>query len=326
MRNLAFRLGFLILLPVLAACGGGSSTDYGKSQAGNAPVATAVSIDLSKDDLGRAVTPPAPAKRVVAMSPSVVELMFAVGATPVGRPSSADYPPEAKAVPGFGTSYQPNYEEVANMKPDLLIADAVIDQGLIDQLSKLGAPVYALRITSFADVTRSLRVVGALTGNKDAGEAAAKKLEAKLAEIKAKISGTGPSVLVLASVGPSQFVASKDSSYLGDLLKLLGARNLVTSEPDNFRFPGFTDYSPERIVEKNPDIVLALSLGGPPGTPKTSDALKSNPALSSISAVKAGRVYEVDPAIYLQSAGPRVSQVLDELPRLLYPNTFVANR
>jgi len=29
-----------------------------------------------------------------------------------------------------------------------------LDQGLVDQLTKLGAPVYALRITSFADVTR----------------------------------------------------------------------------------------------------------------------------------------------------------------------------
>jgi iron complex transport system substrate-binding protein len=100
----------------------------------------------------------------------------------------------------------------------------------------------------------------------------------------------------------------------------------VTTEPDNFRFPGFTDYSPERIIEKNPDVVLTMSLGGPPGTPKTSDALKNNPALSTLKAVKEGRVYEVDHIIYLQSAGPRVSQVLDELPRLLYPNVFAAAR
>ncbi len=99
----------------------------------------------------------------------------------------------------------------------------------------------------------------------------------------------------------------------------------MTTEPENFRFPGFTDYSPERIIEKNPDVVLTMSLGGPPGTPKTADALKSNPALSTIKAVKEGRVYEVDPFVYLQSAGPRVSQMLDELPRLLYPNVFKAS-
>ena len=48
------------------------------------------------------------------------------------------------------------------------------------------------------------------------------------------------------------------------------------------------------------------------------------PPLSTIKAVKEGHVYEVDHVVYLQSAGPRVSQMLDELPRLLYPNVFPA--
>src|SRR4051812_19025496 len=118
MGKLALRLGALALLPLsvlLAACGGsdsGSSINNGSSSSStSASSAPAPAIDLTKDDLGRSVTPPAKATRVVAMSPSIVELMYAVGAVPVGRPSSADYPPEAKSVPGFGTSYQPNYEE-----------------------------------------------------------------------------------------------------------------------------------------------------------------------------------------------------------------------
>lgn len=325
MRKLLFVLGAVVAV-LLVACGG-SSTDYetrGTSSTRQGPAPA--TIDLSKDDMGRSVDVPKEPKRVVAMSPSVVELMYAVGATPVGRPSSADYPEQAKTVPSFGLSYQPNYEEVVAMKPDLLIADAIIQGNIMDQLTKLNVPVFALKIASFDDVAHALRLTGALTGNKDAGEAKAKELEAKLAGIKAKLSGTGPSVLVLVSAGPGQFIAAKDGSYITDLIKQLGGRNLVTTEPDNFRFPGFTDYSPERIVEKNPDVVLTMSLGGPPGTPKTADALKSNPALSTLKAVREGRVYEVDHVTYLQSAGPRVSQVLDELPRLLYPNVFAASR
>ena len=325
-RTLLSLLAPALLVSALVACGG-KSTDYeARGTSNGRPTTAPAAIDLSKDDLGRSVTVPASPKRVVAMSPSVVELMYAVGATPVGRPSSADFPEAARSLPSFGLSYQPSYEEVVAMKPDLLIADAIIQGNIIEQLSKLGAPLYALKIASFDDVTRGLRTVGALTGNKEAGEARAKELEAKLAGIKTRLTGTGPGVLVLVSAGPGQFIAAKDGSYITDLIKLLGGRNLVTTEPDNFRFPGFTDYSPERIVEKNPDVVLTMSLGGPPGTPRTADALKSNAALSSIKAVKEGRVYEVDHVVYLQSAGPRVSQVLDELPRLLYPNVFAASR
>jgi len=326
-RSIRIAFAGLIVASIFAvACGDSNEEASSKPAAGNTS-APAAAIDLSRDDLGRAVTPPAAAKRVVAMSPSVVELVYAVGVVPVGRPSSADFPEAAKSVPAFGTSYQPNFEEIVAMKPDLIIADAIVQAGpSMDALAKLNVPVYAVRVASFDDVTRGLRVVGALTGNKEAGEREAKKLESKLAEVQAKLPATGPSFLVLVAAGPGQFIAEKNGSYLSDIMKLMKARNLVTTEPDNFRFPGFTDYSPERIVEKNPDIVLTLSLGGPPGTPKTSEALKSNSALSSLKAVKEGRVHEVDPFVYLQSAGPRVSLILDELPRLLYPNVFAAAR
>jgi iron complex transport system substrate-binding protein len=310
---------------MLIACGG-SSTDYetkGASSTRSGPAPP--TLDLAKDDMGRSVDLPKNPTRIVAMSPSVVELMYAVGATPVGRPTSADYPEQAKTVPSFGLSYQPNLEEVVAMKPDLLIADSIIQGNIIDQLTSIKVPVFALKIASFDDVTHALRVTGALTGNKDAGETKAKELETKLAGLKSKLPSAGVNFMVLVSAGPGQFIAAKDGSYLIDVVKQLGGKSIVTSsEPDNFRFPGFTDYSPERIVEKNPDVVFTLSLGGPPGTPKTSDALKSNPALSTIKAVKEGRVYEVDHVVYLQSAGPRVSQMLDELPRLLYPNVFPA--
>jgi iron complex transport system substrate-binding protein len=323
MRSKRVLFAFL-LLPLMAVAVSCSSGSGSGAKSAASPTAQAQKLDLSKDDLGRAVSLSGPYKRIVAMSPSVVELLYAVGATPIGRPSSTDYPPEVKAVPDFGTAYNPNFEVIANMKPDLIIADAIIDASMIDPLSKLGAPVFTLKVASFDDVVRGLRVVGTLSGNEGAAETAAARLQKQLSDVQAKLPATGPSVLVLVNLGPGQFVAGKNDSYLGDILQKLHARNLVTTEPENFRFPGFTDYSRERILEKNPDVILAVTMG-PPGTPTTSDQLKNDPALSTLSAVKNSRIYEVDPIIYVQSAGPRVSKVLDELPGILYPSVFKAN-
>jgi len=305
------------------ACGSGGDDNATPTVAAS-PTTAAQKLDLSKDDLGRSVTVPASAKRIVAMSPTVVELMYAVGATPVGRPNSADFPAEAKSVADFGTAYNPNYEVIAAMKPDLIIADAIIDQDKVEPLARLGAPVFAIKVSSFDGVVRGLRIVGTLSGNQSAGEREAAKLESKMAEIKAKLPAGGPSVIVLVSAGPGQFIAGLDDSYLGDVLKKMGARN-VTAGPENFRFPGFTDYSRERIIEQNPDVIIAVSIGGQPGTPKTSEAIKADSALGTLKAAKEGRVYEVDPFVYVQSAGPRVALILDELPRLLYPTVFKAS-
>ena len=325
MKILAAIFLFLVLF-LTGACGDGEDDSSARPAPSGSATASAAAVDLSKDDLGRDVKPPLPAQRVVALSPSIVELMFAVGATPAGRPSSAEYPEAAKAVPNFGASYTPNFEEIVAMKPDLIIADAIIHQPMIDELSKLGAPVFAVRVGSFDEVVHGLRVVGALTGNEAAGQREADALQIKLDGIRAKVPSNGPSVLVLVAAGQGQFVAARDNSYLVDIVEKLGGRNLVTSEPESFRFQGFTDYSQERILEKNPDLIITASIGGPPGTPRTSDLLKSSPAFSSLKAVKEGRVYEVDANVYIQSAGPRVALILDELPRVLYPTVFATGR
>jgi len=314
----------LVLLPFFAlACGGGDDTKD-DSTAVPATATVPAAIDISKDDLGRSVKAPASPQRVVAMSPTVVELMYAVGATPVGRPSSANYPETAKSVENFGTSYQPSLEVIASMRPDLIIADAIIHQPMIDQLASLGVPVWAVKVDSFDSVVSGLEKVGALTGKQEKGQTEAKALEDKMTAVKAKLPSQQPSVLVVVAAGPGQFIASKDSSYLGSLLKDLGAKNVAGSEADNFRFPGFADYSLEKIVQANPDVIIGISVGGPPGTPKTTELLGMTPVWSGLKAVKNGSVKEVDHVIYLESAGPRVSQILDELPRLLYPNVFAS--
>jgi iron complex transport system substrate-binding protein len=283
---------------------------------------SAVTTKTVTDDLDREVEVPAVAERVVALSPTVVELMYAVGAEPVGRPESAEYPPEAASVPSFGSSYTPNFEEIVAMQPDLIIADAIIHAGVIAQLESLGAPVYAVQVDSFQSVVDGLRKVGDLTGNEDGAEKEAAALEKKLADVEAKLPANGPSVLVVVAAGENQFIAARGNSYLGSLIEELGGTNIVQSEPENFRFPGFADYSLEKIVQADPDIIIGISVGGPPGTPKTTEILGFTPVWSGLTAVKEGRVYEVDPVIYLESAGPRVSMILDELPGILYPDVF----
>lgn len=326
--NPLLRFGAIVLLLpalLLAACG--DSDDDAQTPAAPESTATpagAAAIDLSKDDLGRSVTVPANAQRVVAMSPTVVELMYSVGATPVGRPSSANFPEAAKSVPDFGTSYQPSYEGIVAMKPDLIIADALIQEATIDDLTKLGAPVFAIEVDSYEDVVRSTRVVGALTGKKDAAETAVKDLETKFNAIKAKVPATGnPNVLIVVGAGPTQVFAARSDSYVGSMVELLGGKNVAATEPETFRLPGFGEYSLEKIVAANPDVIIAIS----PGQPNvTTQALSRSPIWSSLKAVQSGQVHEVSPQVYIESAGPRVSLILDELPRILYPAVFSTAR
>ncbi len=272
------------------------------------------------DDTGKSVAIAQVPKKVVALSPSVVETLYAVDAPPAARVSSATVPDAARSLPAVGSSYQVNLEQVAAQAPDLILADQQIQAPtLLAELGKI-APVFAMRFLTVDDVTKQLRVAGQIMGKAENGEKAAKRIEDKFAGINAKLPAQRPSTFIMIG-DPNTFFAAKPNSFVGDVVKRLGGKNIVPDGPDTSPFPGFTSYSLEQLAATDPDVILVLS-AGPPNAPKLSQGLASNPAWQSLKAVKAGRVHEIDPVTLVQSAGPRVEQQVDELAPLLYPGVF----
>ncbi len=328
------RFGRLSLLGLVAAmlmvaCGGGgakqttsASPQATQAAAAASPTATAQESRTFTDDNGKTLTIPQPPRRVVALSPSVVEILYAIGAPPVARVSSAVYPEEAKSLPAVGSSYQPSIEQIAAQQPDLIIADQQIQRpDVIAELEKV-APVFAMRVLTVDDLLKALRTAGRIMGKAEQGERAAQAIADKFAAVQAKLPAQRPTVFIMVGTADA-FFAAKPTSFVGDVVQRLGARNLVTEGPDTAGFPGFTTYSLERLVQLDPDVIL-VATAAPPNAPKTSQVLASNPAWANLRAVKSGRVYEINPVTLVQAAGPRVAQEIDELARYLYPGVFAA--
>lgn len=321
----------LVAALLLVACGGGGAKQTTQATAvgpqatqaaAASPTATAQESRTFTDDNGKMLTIPQPPRRVVALSPSVVEILYAVGAPPVARVSSALYPEEAKALPAVGSSYQPSIEQIAAQQPDLIIADQQIQRpDLIAELEKV-APVFAMRVLTVDDLLKALRTAGRIMGKSEQGERAAQAIVDKFAAVQARLPAQRPRVFIMIGTADA-FFAAKPNSFVGDVVQRLGARNLVTEGPDTAGFPGFTTYSLERLVQLDPDVIL-VATAAPPNAPRTSQVLASNPAWANLRAVKSGRVYEIDPVTLVQSAGPRVAQQVDELARYLYPDVFAA--
>src|SRR5664280_3170793 len=111
------------------------------------PTPTTATIQMA-DGLGRTVTLPGPAQRVVSLAPSNTEILFAVGAGSqvVGRDSFSDYPPQAKSLPDIGGSMGNfNTEAILALHPDLVLAGEIDSSGLVASLEKLGLQVYYLK-------------------------------------------------------------------------------------------------------------------------------------------------------------------------------------
>jgi len=139
-----------------------------------------------RDDTGRRITLGAPAKRVVSLAPHVTELLFAAGAGDalVGVVSYSNYPPEATRLPVIGSHERLNLEAILALKPDLLVAwKSGNVRTQVEQLGKLGIPVFYSEPRQLDDIASNLERLGRLTGTSATASLAARNFRQRLHDL-----------------------------------------------------------------------------------------------------------------------------------------------
>ncbi|GBD13723.1 putative siderophore-binding lipoprotein YfiY [bacterium HR24] len=268
------------------------------------------------DFLGRRVQVPPSPSRVAAVSPTTVELLYYIGGVSVVRTDGASYPPQVADLPSVGPSYSPSLERLASYSPDLVLADSVLQQGLVQRLESLGVPVVMVGIERVEDVPRALRLVGQAIGRPDAGEEAAARLERELEPLRGSVAGRRLRAMALIADAQGNVYAARNDAYVGSVLQFLGAQNVAADLPQTGPFPGFSQVNAEAASDLDPDVVLAIS-PAPPPAPRLSQLLPRMPGFGSLRAVREGRVVELDPALFLQAPGPRVVEAARQLKQAL---------
>ena len=99
------------------------------------------------DALGREVTIEAPPQRVVGLSASITDVLFALGVTPAGVTEGIE-DPAAADLPTFGTGYQLDFEAMAALEPDLILANAQLQAQMADQLSAIAPTLFVLTLSA----------------------------------------------------------------------------------------------------------------------------------------------------------------------------------
>jgi iron complex transport system substrate-binding protein len=318
-RNLArLRIKHLLLLVVsvgiLLAVGCSSTATSPTST--DTPTTTITSYPLTVTDvLDRTVTLNQKPSRIVTIHPTATETLYKVGGTAIGRDTASKYPPEAQSLPTIGGSYNPSVEAVVALNPDLIILEALSQAMLLPTFENLGVPIIAVRAASLDDIKQGLTLVGQVIDTNEAAAQAITQIESRIEATK-NTTRTGRSVLIIISDADRNIYAAKPDSYPGTLLALLGQINLAEGLPDSGPYPGFATYMGEQALTSNPDAVFAIS-PAPPPAPKLSDMLPQVPGFNNMEVVKAGKVKELDPALFLQAQGPRIADAVEQLASYL---------
>jgi iron complex transport system substrate-binding protein len=212
-----------------------------------------------QDDTGQALTLPATPTRIISLAPGATEMLFAAGAGDhvIATVQYSDEPPAAKQVPRIGDVVAIDMEKLVALRPEVAVVwPGGGNPAQIEEISRMGIPLYRQQVNALADLPASLRRLGALAGTSAIAEQAARNIEARLATLSRTYEGgRHPSVLLQVWNHPVYTVGG--THLMSDALKLCGARNV---------FGDLRDLGPavdvEAVVARNPDIIVAAA---PPG-------------------------------------------------------------
>ena len=232
------------------------------------------------DDDGKAIVLRQPARRIISLAPHVTELLFAAGAggALAGASRYSDYPPAALAVPRIGDSFALDAERILALMPDLVIVWLHGNpEGQLDQLRRLGLPVFSSEPRRLADIASTIRRFGALAGTEGAAEAAAAAFDRRVAALRARYAGRPP-VPVFYQVSERPLLTINHRHIIDDVLRLCGGANVFAG------LGALTPMvSPEAVLAANPEAIVTS--GGETGN-ETGFALWSK--LPSLLATRRG--------------------------------------
>lgn len=217
----------------------------------------AIAAPALQDDRGRHFEVSTPARRVVALAPHLAELMFDIGAGTalVASVRGADWPPAVAALPRVGDAAGIDVERVLALRPDLVLAWGSGNRPAdIARLQALGLRVFVNEPRTLSDVARTLRRLGRLTGSTHAGEASARRYEARLAQSR---RDARDAAAVFVQIWDRPLMTVNGAHLVSQALRHCGSRNVFASLP---ALAG--SVSREEVLAAAPDTLLVLA---PPG-------------------------------------------------------------
>lgn len=286
---------------LIAACGddGDGPSAQGSPSLSQEDAAFPVTVGAGDE----AVTIDAQPEKIVSLSPSATEMLFAIdaGDQVVAADEYSNYPEDAPTTKLSG--FEPNVEAIAGYQPDLVVTES--DPGeLVASLEALDVPTLLVpSATKIDDTYTQIEQLGAATGHVAEAAELVGTMQQDIKEILADVPEDAAPVTYYHELDANLYSVTSDT-FIGQIYGLAGMTSIADDAPD--AAGGYPQVSPEFIVTRNPDVIFFAD-GGVGGV--SADDIAGRPGWDKIAAVQDDRVIEVDPDI-ASRWGPRVVDFL----------------
>jgi iron complex transport system substrate-binding protein len=233
--------------------------------------------------------------RIVCLTEETTETLYLLGEGDrvVGVSGYTVRPPEVRRKPRVSAFINANFDKIDALKPDLVLAFSDLQADIARELIRRGYAVYTFNQRSVADILQMIRIVGALVGRADAGDALASTMAAGLDGIRARAGGFARRPRVFFEEWDAPLISG--IRWVEELVEIAGGDPI---------FPELRDKAlgkdrivdPALVIERNPDLIVASWCG----KAMKKRTIVERPGWDRVNAVRDDQIYEIKSSYILQ--------------------------
>jgi iron complex transport system substrate-binding protein len=244
-------------------------------------------------------------RRIVSLSPTATEMLFAIGAGDqvVAVDDQSNYP---KRAPKTDLSaYEPNVEAITAYNPDLVVISGDT-KNLTSELGKVSIPVLdSPAAKTLEDTYKELNELGARTGHTSEAKAVVKRMREKIAALTKTAPKRSVPLTYYHELDNTLFTVTS-KTFIGELYARAGLTNVADATDPDGKSGGYPQLSAEYLVTADPDLVF---LADTKCCAQTAETFAARPGFATLKAVARNGVVNLDDDI-ASRWGPRVVDFL----------------
>ena len=279
------------------------------------PLKATASDRVVTDLLGRELVISDNPQRIVALAPSVTEIVFALGQEQrlVGVTQYSDFPKAAIQYPKVGSYVNLDLERIFALQPDFCIG--VKDgnpKDVVDRLGDLNIPVFVVNPRGLASVMETVAAIGDILDAEERAQAVIADMQNRIDAVDQVVKQSQTKPRVIFQIGISPIVSVGDPTFINELIVRAGGTNVAAGSV------AYPRYSREQVLGMRPEVIVITSMARHAIFQQVKAEWEQWP---EIPAVRNGHIFMQDSNLFDRPT-PRLVDGLELLSRMIHPELF----
>lgn len=283
---------------------------------------TAIAEVKVTDFAGKEVTLDKAVERIVVLTPSDCEILYALGAGDlvVGRGTYCDFPAEAAQKEEVKSGKDMNLEQIIALKPDVVVlAKMGHTEEQVQALENAGIKTIVSDAQDIAGVYACIEMLGALVGREQEAAALVGDMKSAFEDVIARVNGREAGT-VYFEVSPLQYGlwAACSHTFMNELAQMLGLENIFGD------LEGWQSVSEEQVISEDPTFIVTTSMYFGEG-PTPMEEIMGREGWKEMTALTEGNIINAD-SNEITRPGPRLVEAIEQLYTFVYERENAADK